>query len=444
MVWGGLVQSGATLYGTTRDGGTNGDGTIFSVNVDGSGFKKLHNFSATNSPDGYRPYAAMLLLGDTLYGTAAAGGDTNVTPLAGGIVFALNTNGTGYQVIHTFSIAEGQFPHGRLVSDGVTLYGTTLGAGSTGWGALFSVGTNGLGFTVLHTFSAPTPANGTGVNADGDQPWGGMVLAGDTLYGTASEAGQSASGVVFSISTNGDNYSVMHSFSATGFDSVFGLTNSDGAIAIGGLAISGDTLYGTTRNGGLQGGGTIFSIATNGNNFAVLHSFTTNSLDGRGPWSELLVGGSTLFGTTERGGIANRGTVFSLGTNGNNFTLLRGFTNGFEPSSPVSGLLLSGNTLFGTSSLGGSVNGGTVFSLSLPLPVITGIQISGTSLNLNATTGIAGQYALLTSADVTLPFSQWTPLVTNTVNGPGAFSFTLSNAISPAATRGFYVLRSTR
>ncbi|HSU54879.1 MAG TPA: choice-of-anchor tandem repeat GloVer-containing protein, partial [Candidatus Dormibacteraeota bacterium] len=71
MVWGGLVQSGATLYGTTRDGGTNGDGTIFSVNVDGSGFKKLHNFSATNSPDGYRPYAAMLLLGDTLYGTAA-------------------------------------------------------------------------------------------------------------------------------------------------------------------------------------------------------------------------------------------------------------------------------------------------------------------------------------------------------------------------------------
>ena len=76
MVWAGLVQSGNTLYGTTRDGGTNGFGTIFSVNLDGSGFKTLHNFSATNNRDGYRPYAGLLLLGDTPYGTAAAGGDT--------------------------------------------------------------------------------------------------------------------------------------------------------------------------------------------------------------------------------------------------------------------------------------------------------------------------------------------------------------------------------
>src|SRR4051812_47665616 len=57
MVWAGLVQSGNTLYGTTRDGGTNGFGTILSVNLDGSGFKTLHNFSATNNRDGYRPYA---------------------------------------------------------------------------------------------------------------------------------------------------------------------------------------------------------------------------------------------------------------------------------------------------------------------------------------------------------------------------------------------------
>ena len=128
---------------------------------------------------------------------------------------------------------------------------------------------------------------------------------------------------------------------------------------------------------------------------------------------------------------------------GNNFTLLRGFTNGFEPAFPVSGVLVSGGTLFGTSQQGGAVGGGTIFSLTLPLPVITGIQITGTSLTLNATNGASGDsWVLLSSSDVRLPLSQWTPWITNTLSASGAFSITVSNAINPASDRGFYLLRS--
>jgi uncharacterized repeat protein (TIGR03803 family) len=440
MIWGGLVQAGQTLYGTARDGGTNSSGMVFAVNTDGSGFRVLHTFTGTR-PDGYRPYSGLTPSGDTLYGTTAAGGDTNVSAVAGGTVFMVKTNGTGYQVLHTFQIAEGQFPHGRLVLDGDTFYGTTLGAGATGWGALFSMKTDGSAFSVLHTFTTPVPANGSGSNYDGDQPTAGLALCGGTLYGTAASAGPNASGTVFSVDTNGNNFTILHAFSSTGFDSNVGLTNWDGDVPYGGVAVADGTLYGTTRNGGLQGGGTIFALSTTGGSFSVIHTFTTNKVDGYGPWSGLFVSGNTLYGTTERGGGHSRGTVFSIAKDGSYFQLLASFSSNPDPADPIAGPLLSGNVVYGTTTQGGSVSGGTVFRLDLPAPVITGVQLAGPIVALNATNGMPGRaYALLTSDDVTRGLAQWTPLLTNTVSG-STFSITVTNAVNPAAPNAFFVLR---
>src|SRR5580704_8551166 len=70
----GLVLSGNTLYGVANAGGTNGTGTVFAVNTDGTGFTVLHTFTllinSTNS-DGANPQAGLLLLGDNLWGTAS-------------------------------------------------------------------------------------------------------------------------------------------------------------------------------------------------------------------------------------------------------------------------------------------------------------------------------------------------------------------------------------
>src|SRR5258706_15955235 len=38
--------SGSTLYGTAAYGGSSGDGTVFAVNTDGTGFTNLHSFAA--------------------------------------------------------------------------------------------------------------------------------------------------------------------------------------------------------------------------------------------------------------------------------------------------------------------------------------------------------------------------------------------------------------
>src|SRR2546427_455059 len=41
----GLVLSGSTLYGAAHKGGTWENGTLLKVNIDGTGFATLHNFT---------------------------------------------------------------------------------------------------------------------------------------------------------------------------------------------------------------------------------------------------------------------------------------------------------------------------------------------------------------------------------------------------------------
>src|ERR1017187_8256007 len=66
----GVILSGNTLYGTASGGGS-GDGTVFAVNTDGTGFTRLRGFSGN---DGFIPQSVLVLSGDTLYGTTELGG----------------------------------------------------------------------------------------------------------------------------------------------------------------------------------------------------------------------------------------------------------------------------------------------------------------------------------------------------------------------------------
>ena len=66
----GLILSGKTLYGAADSGGSGGNGTVFSLNTNGTGFTVLHSFTAlaseTNS-DGAAPAAGLILSDNTLY-----------------------------------------------------------------------------------------------------------------------------------------------------------------------------------------------------------------------------------------------------------------------------------------------------------------------------------------------------------------------------------------
>jgi len=225
-------------------------------------------------------------------------------------------------ILHSFTNGvDGAYPVSGLLLSGNTLYGTA-GGGRAGNGTVFAIKTDGTGFTNLYSFSS-TGTNG--LNSDGANPSGNLILSGNTLYGTANGGGSGGSGTVFAIKTDGTGFTKLYSFTA--LDPTFS-TNSDGAYPVAGLLLSGNTLYGTAGNGGSEGSGTVFAVTTNGTGFTNLHSFTavdatffTNS-DGVFPFSELISSGNILYGTANRGGIGGSGTVFAIKTDGTGFTNL--------------------------------------------------------------------------------------------------------------------------
>ncbi len=82
----------------------------------------------------------------------------------------------------------------------------------------------------------------------------------------------------------------------------------------------------------------------------------------------------------------------------------------------------------------------SVSSTTLPKPVITTTTIlNGTNLVFSGTNGTVGvTYNVLTSTNLVLPLSSWTPIFTNTFITGGAFSIT--NLISPSVPQRFYIL----
>jgi uncharacterized repeat protein (TIGR03803 family) len=337
-------------------------------------FTTLHSF--TGGSDGSGPIGGLILSGNTLYGTAQTGGGSDY-----GTVFKVNTDGTGFRLLESFNGAyDAAYPNFLLLS-GNTLYGGCGGTGTSGM--LFAVSTNGTGFTTLHTFTTISAPHYT--NSDGGLVWGRLMLSGNTVYGAASVGGSGGSGMVFAVNTNGTGFTALHSFAATStsvpFDqlesSVFPpYTNNDGAFPDGGVILSGDTLYGTTGCGGSWGWGTVFAVSTNGMGFTNLYSFTGGS-DGAFPGAGLVLSGNTLYGSATWGGTNRSGTVFALNTDGTGLTVLHVFTATNVPYSwppksttnsdgawPFASLILSGNTLYGTAFDGGIHGKGTVFAVN--------------------------------------------------------------------------------
>jgi uncharacterized repeat protein (TIGR03803 family) len=281
----GLTDVAGTLYGTTLDGGANGDGAVFSITTDGTE-NVVYSFG-TGSGDGKNPAAGLIDVGGTLYGTAQTGGAHG-----DGAVFSITTAGVE-KVLHSFGGGhDGRSPDAGLIAVGSTLYGTTLGGGADGDGTVFSI-TKGGKEKVVYSF-------GTG-SGDGLGPAAALVDVKGTLYGTDDAGGAHGAGTAFSVTTAGTE-KVLYSF---------GITRKDGKQPEAALIDVGGTLYGTTQVGGDHGDGTVFSITTAGSE-KVLHSFDIISGDGAIPSAALLDVNKTLYGTTAQGGQHSCGTVFTL------------------------------------------------------------------------------------------------------------------------------------
>jgi uncharacterized repeat protein (TIGR03803 family) len=231
-----MALVGSTLYGTTRSGGLSGRGTVFKIGTDGAGYQVLHDFGANGdarSPDN----TSLIAAGGMLFGTTGFGGLEDK-----GSVYRLQTDGSGYQVLKSFTGKDGSIPLGGLVLVGDTLYGTTRLGGASDSGTVFSLRADGTSFQTLKHFAG---------GDDGFHPGAGLAFAGGTLFGTTQEGGASGAGTIFRIDANGTGHSVIRNLSGT--------TDGFGPF-LGAPLIVGSTLYGTTTSGGPDNAGAVFRI----------------------------------------------------------------------------------------------------------------------------------------------------------------------------------------
>ena len=271
----GLVEdSSGNLYGTTANGGTGSNGTVFKISSTGVE-TVLWSFGSTGSGDGANPEAGLILISGDLYGTTFQGGASS-----SGSVFELTppakTGATWTEsLLYSFCAindnglcADGEYPVAALIEDTAgNLYSTTSYGGANNQGTVFELDTARTE-TVLYNFCSASKC------ADGSNPFSGLFLdAAGNLYGTTSVGGADnaadgtlSGGTVFELtppSQAGALWSdtVLYNFCSSA-------DCADGSFPIAGLIPdSSGNLYGTAQNGGANtkaesgnGGGAVFIV----------------------------------------------------------------------------------------------------------------------------------------------------------------------------------------
>jgi uncharacterized repeat protein (TIGR03803 family) len=314
---GGLIDVNGTLYGTTAWGpncpkvGTAGCGTVFSIDPTTRAETVVHSFG--KGKDGTAPLATLIDVNGTLYGTTSGGG-ANCTGGCG-TVFALDPKTGAVTVLYSFCAAQncsdGNEPFAGLIDVKGTLYGTTIFGGTSGGGTVFAFDVTTGTETVLHSFSGGT---------DGSLPDAGLINVKGMLYSTTTTGGSNANrqfcsggcGTVFSLDPGTDVETVLYAFCSHPIHKQC----RDGDFPVAGLIDMSGTLYGTTPLGGTYlnngtEGGVLFALDPKTGAETVLHAFGGGK-DGTNSEANLIDVTGTLYGTTLGGGDHDNGTVFKL------------------------------------------------------------------------------------------------------------------------------------
>lgn len=298
--------------------------------------------------------------------------------------------------VFSFNGTNGKEPSASLIDVNGTLYGTTYAGGAKDEGTVFKLSSSGSE-SVLHSFmngkdgalplasllsfngvlygttvdgggasgegvvfkvttsGTETVMHRFGLSPDGANPYGSLINVDGKLYGTTAGGGKYSLGTVFTITTSGSEH-VLYAFGKSTKDAA---TPSASLLSISGV------LYGTSAYGGThcgtQGCGTVFKITTGGSE-TVLHSFEGGAGDGKLPQMPLINVNGTLYGTTTLGGKINAGTVFKITKSGTE-SIVYSFSGGADGGQPQSLIAVNG-TLYGTTASGGANNLGTVFAMT--------------------------------------------------------------------------------
>jgi uncharacterized repeat protein (TIGR03803 family) len=365
-----LVNLKGTLYGTALRGGAYACGAVFAINPRKGTETNVYSF--TGGDDGTWPSAPLIIIGNLLYGTASLGGAQQV-----GTIFSLNPASGAETTIYTFTLGnDGGVPEAPLINIGGILYGTTAYGGADFYGTVFRVDLSSGTETTLYTFPG---------GSQGASPPAGLLQAGGILLGTSPGTGINGyNGSIFSINLATGVETTLHSF--------FGSTpqfESNSA-----LIEDGTNFYGTTAEGGDSDAGSVFQIDASGKG-RLLHSFTGGD-DGANPSGALVKVGKLLYGATAQGGPSQGGTIFAIDPITGNETQIYAFTGGTDGGSPNGGLLDVGGMLYGTTISGGASGDGTIFAINPATGALTTLYaFLGQADGFGPTAGLIERHGVL-------------------------------------------------
>jgi len=339
-----LLQIAGDFYGTTTLGGANGGGTVFKLTPSGT-HTILYNFCSqggSGCTDGSVPQAALILGTDgNFYGTTLDGGANG-----DGTVFQLTPSGA-HTALYSFcsqgNCADGQNPESALVELNGIFYGTASGGGYNATygvtsGTAFSITSSG-DFNLIYTYCQVIDCIGDDGSV-GTAPESGFLLLNGNFYGTSEGGGPGTDGTVYEMSPTG---------TLTTLSSFYG---TDGESPVAGLTLGSDgNFYGTTLQGGTNGSGlgTAFNVTPSGT-LTTLYNFCSTGgnlcTDGELPFAGLIQGiDGNFYGTTSGGGAnttvassTGYGTVYKITVNttkANSTTALTATPNPAQVGQPV-------------------------------------------------------------------------------------------------------------
>ena len=349
-----IADKSGNLYGTTRYGGANGQGTVFELTKSNGTWNETILYSFAGGNDGASPAASVVMdSAGNLYGTTRLGGPSNA-----GTAFELKqVNGSWQEsVIWAFTSGnDGGSPQSALTIAGGALIGAAPGGGAHNNGVIFGLKQiNGQWQEqVLYAFA--------GNSSDGAYPYCTLIVdkAGN-IFGTTESGGPNQAGSVFELSRSGSTWNEKVLYFFTG--------NLDGGNLNGGVIFDkSGNMYGTTTSGGKYNSGTVFELTPSNGAWSesVLYNFSDGNDGGFPAAAPVMDPNGNLFGTTFNGGAQNFGTVFQLTPSAGAWTetVLWSFTGGNDGAFPQSSLLLDRTVVIGTATEGGGNFTGTVFSV---------------------------------------------------------------------------------
>jgi uncharacterized repeat protein (TIGR03803 family) len=267
------------LYGSAKNGGTNNNGVVFSVEADGSNFTVIYNTTTSQF---------------VLNATPTFGPDGKIYINISNSLFRIEPNGSAAVAVAALPAAGSQL---TIDTDG-WIYARGFETGSS---ILYKIKTDGTGYQLLHTFNSSVDGNFDDYSAVCITPTG-------RLFGQCNSGGVNFRGTFFSLKKDGSDFIVHQSFDNLGAGT--------GPVRYGAPVHYTGKIFFTNLEGGINNTGVLFSFDTTTLALATVINFQPG--DSNRPVIQPKIANNTIIGLSKNG-------LYRLNPDGSNFQKINPF-----------------------------------------------------------------------------------------------------------------------